>query len=117
MDRQLLLPRRPDPNIGSISRSLGVTVIPVGSLFLYGFAWRRYNRFLRHLEKAGKQVHLWKEVPIITFLGVSPIGILLFFSPSEALANYPIPLDIERYGISLFSVVFILFFFYRSRKT
>jgi hypothetical protein len=106
----------PSPNMDSISRSIGVTVIPVGSLFLYGFAWRRYDRFLRHLEKKGKQIHLWKEVPIIAFLGVSPIGILLFFSPSIALADYPITLDIERFGISLLSFVFILFFFYRCRQ-
>jgi len=103
----------PSPSNDSITRSIGVTAVPIVSLFLYGFAWRYYERFLKNNLRLGNQVHLGKELPFIAFFGVSPIGILLLFSPSEALASYPTTLLLERFGISSITLLYILFFFYR----
>jgi hypothetical protein len=104
------------PTNDAVVRSIGVTVIPLISLMVFGFAWMRYERFLNNIERSGKEIKLWKELPLITLLGFSPIGILFLFSPSEALEVYPMTLNIERYGVPL-AVVFFLVYFYRRTRS
>ena len=88
----------------------------MASIFLYGLGWRTYERFLRKIEADKERLSLWKELPQVLFLGVTPIGFLLAFSPAVQLASYPAALDIEAYGGALVSTAVIVHFLYRTRK-
>ena len=103
------------PSADSVFRSIGVTVIPLVSIFGFGVAWRRYQYFLEDTSKS-HSISLWKEVPQVVLLTVSPIGVLGFFSPAIQLTGYPAALSVERYGGGLFALIVISSFFYRTRK-
>ena len=102
------------PPTDSVIRSIGVTVVPIGSIFLYGFIWRAYKHLLEGIGSK-REISLWIELPQVLFLGVVPIGFLLLFSPGIQLTDYPIASSFERYAGGVFSTVVLVAFWLRLR--
>jgi hypothetical protein len=105
------------PSGEALFRSLGVTVIPLGSIMMYGIIWRYYEALLRSKEAKGRISLPWELLQVL-ILGLPPIGFLLFFSPSLALirGGFSTGVVVEQYGGLVLSASILSITAYRTRK-